>query len=156
MSASANNAVFVSDLHLFSPRSSADTDPVWLCKRYPDKQLLVLGGDIFDFRWSRLGSIADSLAAAERWLAQLCDAWPSRIVYLPGNHDCLDDFLLTLNRIGQQSDQFEWHFHEAVFGDTLCLHGDVIDAGRVGNLARYRDRFQHTDPQPPVACECID
>lgn len=156
MSQTATNAVYISDLHLFSPRSSAQSDPLWIPERYPDRELLVLGGDIFDFRWSRQGSVAESLKAAERWLLQLCDAWPGQIMYLPGNHDCLDDFLLTLDWIQLRHSCFEWHFHFAVFGQTICLHGDVIDAGSPDRLARYRDRFQHTDPQTPVAHTVYD
>lgn len=156
MNLTASNAVYISDLHLFSPRSSAEADPSWIQQRFADKELLVLGGDIFDFRWSRLGSVSESLNSAERWLLKLCEVWSGRIVYLPGNHDCLDDFLLTLDRIQLKCSSFRWHFHYAVFGQTICLHGDVIDAGSPDKLARYRDRFQHTDPQTPVAHTVYD
>lgn len=156
MASSANNAVYVSDLHLFSPRSSADPNPSWIVERYSEMELLVLGGDIFDFRWSRQGSVSETLHSAEQWLVQLCQTWRGRIVYLPGNHDCLDDFLLTLDRLARQTATFEWHFHYAAFGGTICLHGDVIDAGSPARLARYRDRFQHTDPQSAMAHTVYD
>ena len=65
--------VFVSDLHLFSPRSAAQAVPDQLAQVSAADQCIVLGGDIFDFRWSIRGSHELTLSAAIHWLEELLD-----------------------------------------------------------------------------------
>ncbi len=148
MSSPANNAVFISDLHLLSPRSAIDLNPVWIQYQYAGKELLVLGGDIFDFRWSTLGSMKASLAEAETWLRQLIDDWSGRIIFLPGNHDSHPDFLQLLNSLQSEVSTFSWEPHIVRLGTTLCLHGDLHDAGSEAGLTKYRAQFHHEKTQP--------
>ncbi len=148
MKSPANNAVFISDLHLLSPRSAMDLNPVWIAYQHSGGELLVLGGDIFDFRWSTLGSITASLAAAETWLRQLIDDWTGRIVYLPGNHDSHPRFLQLLDLLQSEVSDFSWEPHVVRLGTTLCLHGDLHDAGSEAGLTKYRAQFHHEKMQP--------
>jgi len=59
---------FLSDLHLFSRRSIGQQR--W--EQYADSiaaaESIVLGGDMFDFRWSHLGALEATLDAAATWL----------------------------------------------------------------------------------------
>ncbi len=83
--------VFVSDLHVFSGRSVGESLGSGLQATYPNSQLLVLGGDIFDFKWSSMGG-QGTLLAAEKWLLQLLGQWQGQVIYLAGNHDCSPQF----------------------------------------------------------------
>jgi len=148
MKSPASNAVFISDLHLMSPRSVVDLNPVWIAYQYSGRELLVLGGDIFDFRWSTLGSMKASLAAAEAWLRWLIDDWPGCIIYLPGNHDSHPRFLQLLDSLQNEASNFSWEPHAIRLGTTLCLHGDLYDAGSEAGLAEYRSQCHHEKAQP--------
>jgi len=125
--------------------------PAWIQSQYADKQLLVLGGDIFDFRWSRLESPAASLNASEVWLRCLLDDWSGRIVYLPGNHDSHPQFLDLLDQFQTEADNFSWNYDSVRFGNTICLHGDLFDAGSVERLSAYRSRFHDEQPKSALS-----
>lgn len=139
--------VFVSDLHVFSGRSKGESLPSQLQKTYPESNLLVLGGDIFDFKWSSLGE-PETLLAAEKWLCTLLDQWRGDVVFLAGNHDCLPKFFGVLGQISRRCERFTWHTHHLHRGDALFLHGDVLDAGRdFARLDSYRGKFHKTSNQ---------
>ncbi|MEZ6135993.1 MAG: hypothetical protein R3C53_13920 [Pirellulaceae bacterium] len=112
-------------MHLFSPRSVAlcyQTLYVTLCLA---KDCIVLGGDIFDFRWSVQGSHAATLAATHQWLIELLSTTEPNveIVFLPGNHDCHPDFLAQLQSLASCQPRFGWAEHHLQIGDTLFLRG---------------------------------
>ncbi len=138
--------VFVSDLHLFSPRSAADALPAQLAQITASDQCIVLGGDIFDFRWSIRGSHQATLAAAIAWLENLlANTGQAQVRFLPGNHDCHPEFLELLTQFASQHARFGWYEHHFQIGDALFLHGDLLDAR--GNLSKYRTKFHHEHPQ---------
>ncbi len=138
--------VFVSDLHLFSPRSAADAIAEQLAQTNACDQCIVLGGDIFDFRWSIRGSHDLTLAAAIEWLEELlANSGEAQVRFIPGNHDCHPEFLQLLTELANRRGRFDWHDHHFQIGDALFLHGDVLDAK--GNLSNYRARFHHEHPQ---------
>lgn len=143
------HGIFVSDLHGFSPRSTSQYVLSELSSP-PNYDLIVLGGDIFDFRWSAYSSVAESIDQAEAWIEQLlglCST--SQILFLPGNHDCLAEFLERLDQLASRNPLFAWMPHHAQIGDTLFLHGDILDAGKnLGDLATYRAKFQHEKTMP--------
>lgn len=62
---------FVSDLHLFCDRSTGDSRQHEIIAAASACDLFILGGDIFDFKWSRAGSIEESIVAAKSWLEHL-------------------------------------------------------------------------------------
>jgi UDP-2,3-diacylglucosamine pyrophosphatase LpxH len=144
---SERKGVFVSDLHVFSGRSVGESLPSGLQTAFPEANLLVLGGDIFDFKWSSLGGPA-TLLAAEKWLQSLLDQWHGEVIFLAGNHDCLPKFFGTLSQIAHRCERFTWHRHHLQLGDAVFLHGDVLDAGHdLAKLDSYRDQFHPTASQ---------
>jgi UDP-2,3-diacylglucosamine hydrolase len=142
--------VFVSDLHLFSPRSAAAGLDDQIAAYREAHECIILGGDIFDFKWSTHSHWRATLAAADQWLRDLLDkSGESQIVYLAGNHDCHPEFLEQLDRLAKKAERLSWHPHAAQLGDCLFLHGDVLDAGAsLQQLGAYRERYQHTSAQP--------
>lgn len=147
--------VFISDLHLFSPRSAADAIPEQLASLQGADQCIVLGGDIFDFRWSIQGSHSRTLDAAVKWLETLlANTGQAHVRFVPGNHDCHPEFLELLNDLASSDSRFGWHEHHFQIGDALFLHGDVLDAR--GSLARYRAKFHHEHPQTDLKHRMYD
>lgn len=90
----------------------------------------MLGGDIFDFRWSTLPSLEASIEAAIRWLENLtspnsdCD-----FQYVLGNHDFNIPFMERLDKFADSTANFTWHRYFHRIGDCMFLHGDVADGG---------------------------
>ena len=149
---------FVSDLHLFSRRSSGleRWNEWWADAEQAD--LLVLGGDIFDFRWSRLQNLSETLFAAQKWLEELlAEHSHGKVVYLLGNHDCAPEFQSVLDQIAEQYTRFEWAHEVWQSGDCIFLHGDILDAGKSSkDLARYRGSFHEAIPRGKVANTLYD
>jgi len=134
---------FISDLHLLSTRSVG-------LKLWQDFRrellrcnLLVLGGDIFDFRWSHHEEMSHSLAEVSNWLEALLEHYPYlRVAYVLGNHDCLLASQPEFHRFPNTFAQFTWEEHQFGIGDQLFLHGDILDAGEnLAELGLYRQRF---------------
>lgn len=137
------SACFVSDLHLLSPRSMAQRSMPAIEAAFRDSSLIVLGGDIFDFRWATLGGHIATLAAAKRWLqALVLNHSHASIAYIMGNHDSHPDMQTLLRDTASQHPHFAWHAESFQVGDCWFCHGDVLDAGSRANLTSYRLRFQ--------------
>jgi hypothetical protein len=150
--ATIRKGLFTSDLHLFSPRSAGTPVAERLLERSREVDCIVLGGDIFDFRWSDRGSHQKTLDDAQAWLERFANACaPTWVAFLPGNHDCHPDFLYRLSRLSDRHDNFIWLPHHFRLGDCLFLHGDLLDAGGFDKLAGYRSQFHHNQPQPQWA-----
>lgn len=148
-------ACFVSDLHLLSPRSMA---PKWMpaidaaCR---DSELIVLGGDIFDFRWATLGGHSATLLAVQTWLLSLLKRHShSRVVYILGNHDSHPDMQSLLQELVHEHPHLSWHAESYQIGDCYFCHGDVLDAGGPALLDRYRRKF-HDERQASRAAHNI-
>lgn len=150
--------VFLSDLHLFSPRSRAGDATDELAQYQGADQCVVLGGDIFDFRWSDRGDLQATLRATHAWLeGLLAKTKDCRIVFLPGNHDCHPAFLEQLEHFAQNEARFSWHAHTLQIGDCVFLHGDILDAGEnEGHLNTYRQKFHHETKQSQIAHRSYD
>ncbi len=137
-------ACFVSDLHLLSPRSMARQWMPAINAACQDSSLIVLGGDIFDFRWATLGGHQETLLATRQWLETLASAHPqATIAYIMGNHDSHPDMQALLDELASRHAHFLWKSESYQAGDCLFCHGDILDAGSQANLANYRSRFQH-------------
>src|SRR5688572_3309334 len=79
----------VSDLHLFAYRSAGMEYFDALRSQLTSADVLVLNGDIFDFRWSTLPNPEITANRAVEWLQAVRGAYPScAIHYVLGNHDC--------------------------------------------------------------------
>ncbi|MCC6509530.1 MAG: metallophosphoesterase family protein, partial [Pirellulaceae bacterium] len=137
-------ACFVSDLHLLSPRSLAGRWMPAIDAACSDSRLIVLGGDIFDFRWATLGGHLATLAAVRSWLLELLVRHPqSQIVYILGNHDSHPDLQQLLDDLASSYPQLLWRAESYQVADCLFCHGDILDAGSQAKLKPYRAKFQH-------------
>jgi hypothetical protein len=119
---------FVSDLHLFSRRSLAPQHKTALHDAAAKASTFVLGGDIFDFRWSTLPSHDRTVGAAIGWLEDLTAVNPGcSFHFVFGNHDYNRQFVAALDRLSSRTKNLDWHRTHLRLGDSLFLHGDVAD-----------------------------
>lgn len=115
----------VSDLHLYARRSDGAEKMHALMPRLASASLLVLNGDIFDFRWSTLPSPEATVQGANHWLRNLLNDLPdTEIHYLIGNHDCLPAHQVMLTTLANDIPRFRWHEHSLQVGNRLFIHGD--------------------------------
>ena len=134
---------FISDLHLLSRRSVGQKCWQDLQPEIRNSDLLILGGDIFDFRWSSHGDLTRSLEAAKQWLQLAIQANDHlRVIYLLGNHDCLNSMQSMLRELAQEVPKFCWTAQHLALDQCVFLHGDVLDAGLSEiELNQYRSKF---------------
>ncbi len=140
---------FVSDLHLFSRRTRGhliDEEIVAAARR---SRVCVLGGDIFDFKWSAHASHEASLVAAVEWLCRLIEAVPEcQFHFVLGNHDDLPALVAQLPELAARYANFFWDRFYLRLGDTVFLHGDAADRQMSHErLQDRRDQFSHAPRQ---------
>jgi hypothetical protein len=120
--------LFISDLHLLANRSHAHCHFEKLIGVASGASDLILGGDIFDFRWSRFETGAESVQAAGRWIDELCLACPDcRIYYVLGNHDHYGPLIEHLETEHERRSNFDWRPYWLRLDDNIFLHGDAAD-----------------------------
>jgi UDP-2,3-diacylglucosamine pyrophosphatase LpxH len=137
---------FVSDLHLFARRSDAPRYADAIRSAVRRSSVLVLGGDIFDFSWSTLPTLEDTVEAAFEWLERLAFEHPHcRIHYLLGNHDYCQPFLEYLEQHSHRIPNFAWHHFYLRLGQNVFLHGDVVEKKEATHekLLKYRSHWLH-------------
>jgi UDP-2,3-diacylglucosamine hydrolase len=106
-------------------------------------RLFVLGGDIFDFRWSTHGSAEATTGAAIRWLDELVAAHPRcDFHFVQGNHDCNRRFVSALQGYAAQRPNLTLHPYFLRLGRSIFLHGDAADRPQM-NADRLRQRREH-------------
>ncbi len=139
------NATFVSDLHLFSNRCSYELHRSSIGESIDAAQMCVWGGDLFDFRWTRLGDDAATVTESVRWLRDWLELYPSKqFVYLSGNHDAHATFQVALKRLAGEHENFICDVDAIRIGDALMLHGDLLEgAGNRASLAAYRETWRN-------------
>ncbi len=139
----AISGCFFSDLHLFSPRSAFANNEQALHAVCQTSELLVLGGDIFDLRWTSLGSLHRTIEAATDWLLSFSHKHAhAQIVYLLGNHDSHPELVTALDSLTAHQENLIWLPEQMKIGDCFFLHGDILDAQkRPHGLATYRRKF---------------
>ncbi len=119
---------FLSDLHLLARRSSAPEMEKAIHRASRQAHTVVLGGDIFDFRWRSQLSLIDAMGQSVHWLERLIEQnTAARYYYLLGNHDSHPDFVERLQRLSEQMPQFVWHRHLLRIDNSIFLHGDIVD-----------------------------
>ena len=119
---------FVSDLHKFAARSDADAVEPELRRVVARSDRCVLGGDIFDFRWSTLANRQATADAALDWLDRLlADAPETEVRYLLGNHDHVTPLVDALPKFCRLRPRMHWHMYYLRVGPAVFLHGDVAD-----------------------------
>lgn len=120
--------IFVSDLHILARRSQADDYLHEIVRVASRADAFVLGGDIFDFKWSRLGSFEQSVEAAINWLQGLLESLPAcRFHYLLGNHDDHPHFVQRLQEFAAARRFLEIHPELLSIGPCVFLHGHILD-----------------------------
>lgn len=156
--ASAERFTFISDLHLFSNRCNASQHIDLMRRSIADSDLCIWGGDLFDFRWSRLRDEAYSVEAALDWLDDWYRMFPEKqFVYLDGNHDAHDLFTQALARWSEDRDRFQCGLDCIRVSNTLLLHGDVIEGkGSLDAFADYRGRWKNKPVASEVASQVYD
>jgi UDP-2,3-diacylglucosamine pyrophosphatase LpxH len=123
-----SNCYFASDLHLFSSRSNAEQYHDAIVRTAAAADDFVLGGDIFDFHWSRNATLWHALDAAIRWLESLSvDAPACRFHYILGNHDHVPALMQRLDLLAAREPNFAWHEYYLRTGNAVFLHGDVVE-----------------------------
>lgn len=119
---------FVSDLHLCSRRSRAAGHLPAIHQAASRAGAFILGGDIFDFRWSTLPTPEETVQHAIRWLDDLvashhqCD-----FHFVQGNHDCNRRFISALETYGATRPNLKLHSYILRQGKNVFLHGDAAD-----------------------------
>jgi len=145
----STRGVVVSDLHLFARRSRGPDCVNSLRAELASATVLVLNGDIFDFRWSTLRDRETTVAAALAWLRDLLEACPRcQIHYVLGNHDCLTLFREKLAARASTLPRLQWYEHDLRLGAALFLHGDCADETMdPPGLRRYRECWENDRPR---------
>ncbi|MBN1910592.1 MAG: metallophosphoesterase [Pirellulales bacterium] len=119
---------FVSDLHLFSSRSQEHRYQEAIRGVAAGADRLVLGGDIFDFRWSTMASPEEAVVRAAHWLRELAVECPAcHFHFVLGNHDYHQPFLDRLDHLQERLANLTWYPFFARLGTAVFLHGDVVD-----------------------------
>jgi UDP-2,3-diacylglucosamine hydrolase len=139
---------FVSDLHLFSRRSLAPRHEEEIRDAVAGSSAFVLGGDIFDFRWSMLPSLEHTIDAALHWLDDLAAVnRRCKLHFVLGNHDYNRQFLAALDRLAGKTENLEWHRTHLRLGQSLFLHGDIADKPRLCHqkLLLRRQKYWHDE-----------
>ena len=135
---------FVSDLHLFSSRSQEHRYLEQIREKAAEAGQFVLGGDIFDFRWTTMATIEATVARARHWLHELATSCPyCHFHFVMGNHDYHGLFVQAISNLESKLDNLSWYPHYVRIGNNLFLHGDVIDrrAGIHKMLQRREDHL---------------
>lgn len=137
---------FVSDLHLFSRRSRAERHAQAIHAAASKAHTFVLGGDIFDFRWTTLPTVGQTIDSAVRWLDDLAAAHREcGFHFVLGNHDSNREFVSRLAELAEVTPNLAWHDYFLRQGTDIFLHGDVTDRHTTPErLALARARY-HVD-----------
>ena len=147
------NGYFLSDLHMFTRRSQAEQHSEVIRAIAGNADAFVLGGDIFDFRWTTLGTIKDTVDAAIGWLDSLVRPHPEcDFHFVLGNHDSHEHFIDRLSQQAEAVENLSWHPYYLRLGSSLFLHGDVVDR-KMGQekLSEKRSRWSQRGRRPAAA-----
>ena len=140
---------FLSDLHLFASRSSAKGIKPQINYAASQAHTLVLGGDIFDFKWSTHPSLEHTIAESIQWLDELVSSYPHCAFYfLLGNHDAHPQFVIELDRLAFRQPRLVWQPYVLRLGDCVFLHGDIVDGEQSDNALAARRSAAENKPSP--------
>jgi len=143
----------VSDLHMFSKRSDFAVHEDAIFDHASRADVFILNGDTFDFRWTVLPSMDETVMAAIRWLRYLTERFPRcEFHFILGNHDNNQAFIEELSRLAVEKDNLAWHPYYLKLGDTVFLHGDVSDKPMMGpaGLEKHREEWLHDTVRRPI------
>jgi UDP-2,3-diacylglucosamine hydrolase len=151
----------LSDLHLFARRSAGQELMRDLLPDLKRVRLLVLNGDIVDFRWSTLGSHQETVRRSVDWLEELIASLPGcQVRYVLGNHDCHAAFVPALERLAGTHSGFHWHEFSLQLDGILFLHGDCtnwrMDQRSLERLRRSWSRSRRRGTSATNAYRALD
>jgi UDP-2,3-diacylglucosamine pyrophosphatase LpxH len=144
---------FVSDLHLGTRRSQAPRHVEAIHGAAARADTFILGGDIFDFRWSTLPTADDTVRHAIRWLDDLVASHPQcNFHFVQGNHDCNRRFISALETYGTQRPNLTLHAYMLRQGANVFLHGDAADHPAMcqARLKKRREHWSHDESRSQV------
>jgi UDP-2,3-diacylglucosamine pyrophosphatase LpxH len=148
-----NRTFFVSDLHLCSRRSLAARHEPAIYAAAARAGTFILGGDIFDFRWSTLPSADETVRHAVRWLDDLVASYPHcEFHFIQGNHDCNRRFVSALESYSASRPNLNVHAFFLRQGKSVFLHGDAADHPAMCplRLKKRRDHWSHDESRSQV------
>jgi UDP-2,3-diacylglucosamine hydrolase len=149
---------FVSDLHLFCRRFAGDRHWDELREVSKEATTVILGGDIFDFRWTALPTVEHSADRAIQMLESLVrENRECEFHYLLGNHDHHESFVGRLKRLAGDVSNLLQHPYYLRLGKGVFLHGDVATR-RMGpeQLEKARRRWLHDRRRGRLANRAYD
>jgi UDP-2,3-diacylglucosamine hydrolase len=136
----------ISDLHMFTKWTSVDKYMCDIRKAAGKADFFVFNGDIFDFRWSTLGSASKTAEFAIKWFHDICREFPKcTFVYILGNHDAHCAILEPLAEFSDKQNNFIWHNSFIKIGSSLFMHGDLIFAMRTTSPFK-REKYKRRNP----------
>lgn len=151
-------AYVVSDLHMFCRRSQWSEYLEVIEGAAADADLFVFNGDTFDFKWTSLDTIDETVDQAIEFLRRIAVDNPHCQVHVNlGNHDHFLPFIDALNAVCEEVDNLTWHPYYLRVGDALFIHGDVAmwDMSQK-ELERYREQWLHKKRQGPLKNRVYD
>ncbi len=154
----SRSSYFVSDLHMFSRRSRSLWHERDIFRAAADAHTFVLGGDIFDFRWSTLPTVSATVDEAIGWLSHLVlGNGHCNFHFVLGNHDSHHLFIRELSSLADRTRNLAWHHYYVRLGPSMFLHGDVADRRMDQHtLARRRSRWHHDRPRSEMRHKLYD
>jgi UDP-2,3-diacylglucosamine hydrolase len=144
---------FISDLHQFSRRSQAGRYLPALHAAAARASAFVLGGDIFDFRWSTFSTAEETARHAVRWLDDLVGSHPRcEFHFVQGNHDCNRRFISALETYSSSRPNLKLHPYYLRLGKSVFLHGDVADHPQMcqARLSKRREHWSRDETRSQV------
>lgn len=149
----------VSDLHMFSKRSDFADHEQTIYDLAANADVFILNGDTFDFRWTTLPSIEETVQGAIDWLRALTSKFPAcHFHFILGNHDNNQLFIEALSRFAVETENLSWHPYYLKLGDSVFLHGDVSDKRMMdaARLEKHREEWLHDTVRHPVLHHLYD
>jgi DNA repair exonuclease SbcCD nuclease subunit len=111
-------ACFISDLHLFTRRSRGHHQWEAIRRAVATADHCILGGDIFDFKWSTFSTTRETVEASLGWLRELAAAGPHcRVHFLLGNHDHHGELTARLPELAGTLPNFDWDSYYLRLGE---------------------------------------
>lgn len=137
-------AYVVSDLHLYSKRSQGVAHLNVIYEAAENADVFVFNGDIFDFRWTTLHSIPETVRRSIAWLEDVANRFPEcDFHFVLGNHDNEQLFIDALDRLARDTPNLSWHPFYLRLGNCIFLHGDVSERKMSpAELARSRAKWR--------------
>ena len=126
-----------------SSRSVAELQESKIVAAVESSDLVVWGGDLFDFRWAHFAKEEKAIEYSLDYLHSWQNRFPKhQFAFLCGNHDANKRFLEAVKRFATRQPNFHFVGDVLRIGNTVMLHGDQIEGrGCVDRFARYRRRW---------------